>query len=139
MIRKFSSTCSQARPLNRIVVCAAIFSLPALAHHSHNAYEVTQWSDLEGTVSEVHLMNPHSWIYLDVTEENGETTTWALEAASPNSIMENGVKNEDVRPGDHIKVRIHLLRDGTNGGLLGFVTPMHGDQSRGHGVELEWD
>ena len=139
MIRKFSSTCVPARPLNRIMVCAAIFSLPALAHHSHNAYEVTQWSDLEGTVSEVHLMNPHSWIYLDVTEENGETTTWALEAASPNSIMENGVKSEDVRPGDHIKVRIHLLRDGTNGGLLGFVTPMHGDLARGHGVERPWN
>lgn len=139
MTRNFSSTSIQIRTLSLIVICTAIFTLPALAHHSHNAYEITEWSDLEGTVSEVHLMNPHSWIYLDVTGENGETTTWALEAASPNSILENGVESEDVRPGDRIKVRIHLLRDGTNGGLLGFVTPMHGDQARGHGVELEWD
>ena len=135
MIRKFR----RARRLRLLPMFAAALSLPAWAHHSHQAYEVTQWADLEGTVSEVHLMNPHSWIYLDVAEENGETTTWALEAAGPNSIMENGVKSEDVRPGDRIKVRIHRLRDGTNGGLLGFVTPMHGDQARGHGVELEWD
>lgn len=53
--------------------------------------------------------------------------------------MQNGVTPEDVRPGDPINVRCHLLRDGTNGCLLGFVTPMHGDQARGHGVELEWD
>lgn len=113
--------------------------LPAGAHHSHNAYEVTVWSELEGTVREVHLMNPHSWLYLDVTDENGETTTWALEAANPGAIFENGVKAEDVKPGDLIRVRFHLLRDGTNGGLLGFVTPMHGDPARGHDVELEWD
>jgi hypothetical protein len=50
-----------------------------------------------------------------------------------------GVKKEDVRVGDQIKVRCHFLRDGTNGCLLGFVTPMHGDKARGHGVELEWD
>jgi hypothetical protein len=121
----------------------AAFTLAALApawgHHSHNAYEVTVWSILEGTVREIHLMNPHSWIYLDVTGEDGRVTTWGLEAANPGAIFENGVKPEDVKSGDRVKVRVHLLRDGTNGGLLGFVTPIHGDAARGHGVELEWD
>jgi hypothetical protein len=135
MIRQIKRASMKA--LSAVIVAAA--SLPIWAHHSHNSYEVTVWSSLEGTVKEVHLMNPHSWIYLDVVDANGETTTWALEAAGPGSIMENGVKPEDVRPGDRIEVRLHLLRDGTNGGLLGFVTPMHGDQARGHGVELEWD
>ena len=128
------------RSVNSLLALYAVaLAFPAWAHHSHNAYEVTVWSDLEGTVRDVYLMNPHAWIYLDVTDENGETTTWSLEAASPISIMENGVEPEDVRPGDWIKVRIHLLRDGTNGGLLGFVTPLHGDRTRGHGIELEWD
>lgn len=111
----------------------------ASAHHSHNAYEVTVWSTLEGTVREIHLMNPHSWIYLDVADASGETTTWSLEAANPAAIFENGVKAEDVKVGDRIQARFHVLRDGTNGGLLGFVTPLHGDSARGHGVELEWD
>ena len=128
------------RSVNSLLALYAVaLAFPAWAHHSHNAYEVTVWSDLEGTVRDVYLMNPHTWIYLDVTDENGETSTWSLEAASPISIMENGVEPEDVRPGDRIKVRIHLLRDGTNGGLLGFVTPLHGDRTRGHGIELEWD
>jgi hypothetical protein len=39
--------------------------------------------------------------------------------------------------GDTIKVRCHLLRDRGEGCLLGFVTPMHGDKARGHGVEIE--
>lgn len=111
----------------------------ARAHHSHNAYEVTVWTTIEGTVKEVHIMNPHSWIYLDVTDDSGKVTTWALEAANPSQIYENGVKAEFVQPGDPIRARVHLLRDGTNGALLGFITPLHGDAARGDGVELEWD
>lgn len=121
------------------LLVAASLAFPAVAHHSHNAYELKVWTTLEGTVNQVHLINPHSWIYLDVTDEQGETTTWALEAANFSAFFAKGVKQEDVQPGDLIRVRIHVLRDGTNGGLLGFVTPLHGDPARGHGIELEWD
>ena len=127
------------RLLTLAAMCAVVFGVPASAHHSHNAYEVTKWSILEGTVKEVHLITPHSWVYLEVKDEKAEATVWALEAAGPNAILQNGVKREDVRVGDRIKARCHLLRDGTNGCLLGFITPMHGDKARGHGVELEWD
>lgn len=120
-------------------ICVVALALPAWAHHSHNGYEVTVWTDLEGTVSELHLIVPHSWVYLDVEDDSGETVTWALEAAGPNRMIENGAKREDVQVGDRIKVRCHVLRDGSNGCLLGFVTPDHGDMARGHGVEIHWD
>ena len=129
----------QCRFLGLAIICLVTLGITASAHHSHNAYEVTKWSPLEGTVKEVHLVVPHSWIYLDVKDAKGELTTWALEAAGPGEIMRNGVKREDVKVGDKIKVRCHLLRDGTNGCLLGFITPDHGDMARGHGVEKEWD
>jgi hypothetical protein len=73
-------------------------------------------------------------VYLDVKGD-----VWALEATNPQGIFLKGVKKEDVKVGDTIKVRCHLLRDGDNGCLLGFVTPQHGDVARGHGVEREWD
>lgn len=120
-------------------ICVIALALPAWAHHSHNGYEVTVWTDMEGTVSELHLIVPHSWLYLDVEDDNGEAVTWALEAAGPNRMIQNGAKREDVQVGDRIKVRCHVLRDGSNGCLLGFVTPDHGDPARGHGVEIHWD
>ena len=125
--------------LGVVIICVLSLGLRGSAHHSHNAYEVTQWSPLEGVVKELHWVVPHSWVYLDVKDAKGELTTWALEAAGPNAIMANGVKREDVKVGDKIKVRCHFLRDGTNGCLLGFITPDHGDTARGHGVEREWD
>ena len=109
------------------------------AHHSHANYDISKWLVLEGTVKQVIMIAPHSLVYLDVKDEKGETVTWALEATNPIGIMGNGVKREDVRAGDTIKVRCHVLRDGAKGCLLGFVTPTHGDKARGHGVEREWD
>ena len=114
-------------------------AVPLVAHHSHANYDVTTWTVMEGTVKQLVLMAPHSIVYLDVQDEKGGVTTWALEATNQRGILNNGVKREDVQPGDHIEVRCHLLRDGAKGCLLGFVTPMHGDAARGNGVELEWD
>jgi hypothetical protein len=127
------------RHVGLVIMCMAALVLPVWAHHSHNAYEITVWSPLEGIVKEVHFINPHSWVYIEVKNEKGEAMLWALEAAGRQAILNNGVKTEDVRVGDLVKVRCHLLRDGSNGCLLGFVTPMHGDQARGHGVEKHWD
>jgi hypothetical protein len=94
---------------------------------------------LEGTVTEVHLINPHSWVYIEVKDAKGQMTLWALEATGPNGLLNNGIKREDVKPGDTVRVRCHALRDGGPGCLLGFLTPTHGDVARGHGIEKEWD
>jgi len=117
----------------------AALGTPLGAHHSHANYDVSTWVVLEGTVKQLVLMAPHSVVYLDVKDDQGNVATWALEATNQRGILNNGVKPEDVRPGDAIKVRCHRLRDGAKGCLLGFVTPMHGDSARGHGVEKEWD
>lgn len=119
--------------------CVSCLTASALAHHSHGNYDVQTWTIMEGTIKQVIFIVPHSIIYLDVKGERGDTTTWSLEATNPQGIFLKGVKKEDVLVGDKIKVRCHLLRDGGKGCLLGFVTPMHGDKARGHGVEIEWD
>ena len=127
------------RSLCLALACAVSLVVPAAAHHSHNNYDTSKWTAMEGTVTEVHRLVPHSWIYMDVTDAKGQKATWALEATGPGGLEKVGIKVNDVRPGDRIKVRCHLLRDGSTGCLLGFVTPIHGDVARGHGVEKDWD
>jgi hypothetical protein len=127
------------RILSLSILCAFFLSMPFVAHHSHGNYDVSKWVPAEGTVKEVHWMNPHSWIYMEVKDDKGKASQWSLEAADPAALQRQGIKREDIKPGDPIKVRCHRLRDGSNGCLLGFVTPMHGDTARGHGIEKEWD
>ena len=80
-------------------VCAVFLALPVLAHHSHTNYAISDFTLLEGKVTEVHYLNPHSWVYIEVKDaKGGEPTVWALEAAGPMAITRNGVKKEDRKP-----------------------------------------
>jgi hypothetical protein len=129
----------QSKVFGLTALLIASMALPLWAHHSHGQYLLSEFTVLEGTLKEVHYLNPHSWLRLEVKNESGQATLWALEADGPTSIFGNGVKKGDVVAGDTIKVRCHRLSDGSNGCLLGFVTPTHGDAARGHGIEREWD
>lgn len=128
----------------RLAAAAAVLAVfpgvPGGAHHSHGNYELSDFTHLEGTVREVHWINPHSWIFLEVPGEDDEgAAMWAMEATNPAGLVRNGIGRDHVLPGDPVRVRCHRLKDGSDGCLLGFVTPLHGDPARGHGVEKEWD
>jgi hypothetical protein len=104
------------------LICSLFVMVPAWAHHSHGNYNMTQYTNLKGKVTEVHWINPHSWIYLEVTNEKGETDMWALEGASVTQLSRKGWSKESIKTGDSISVRCHQLRDNTNGCLLGYVS-----------------
>ena len=96
------------------------FAVSVSAHHSHGQYDET-FKDIEGVVKEVHLLTPHSWIYLEVKDASGAPQVWALEATSRARARTNGVTRESLKVGDTVKARCHPLRDKTNGCLLGFL------------------
>ena len=108
-----------------VLVGAVAFTVVAAAHHSHGNYQ-QYFVDLEGTVTDVQLINPHSWIYMDVRGANGEAVSWALEATGTGGLARLGIVRGYVKPGDKIKVRCHPLRDGSEGCLLGFVQAADG-------------
>jgi len=106
-------------------MCAVAFSLPAGAHHSHGNYLDT-FRDVEGVVTEVHFVVPHSWVYIQVKDASGQPQLWALEATGRGGLEKLGVTREYIKPGDPIKARCHPLRDGSNGCLLGFLKARDG-------------
>ena len=116
----------QFKSLGLATLCVVFLTLPALAHHSHGNYQMTEYTLLEGTVTEVHWITPHSWIYIEVIDEGGEPAVWALEGAGLARLRSIGWTEDSVKVGDPVSVRCHQLRDGSNGCLLGFVTPEGG-------------
>lgn len=103
----------------------ALFVLPVAAHHSHGNYADT-FVDVEGVVKQVHLLNPHSWVYVEVKNASGQPQTWALEATNVIGLQRIGVTREYIKAGDAIKARCHPLRDGSRGCLLGFLKARDG-------------
>ena len=107
-------------------ICMAVTALPMLAHHSHGNYEDT-FMDIQGVVKEVHLVVPHSWVYVEIQDAKaGEAQVWALEATGRTQLQKIGVTADTIKPGDTIKARCHHLRDGSNGCLLGFLKTKDG-------------
>ena len=119
----------QLRPLHSVLAALAVTAAPALGHHSHAKYWETEWVELEGTVQAVHWVNPHTWIYLDVThEEAAKTGAWALEGASVTTLRRDGWTADSIKAGDTLSVRCHPLKDGSRGCLMGFVVMDDGSE-----------
>ena len=105
-------------PCKRLIVLtlAALAMMPitAQAHHAFaSSFDVNQPIALKGKVSKVELINPHSWIYIDVTDEKGETKTWRIEGGSPNALYRNGITKESVPLGAEIVINGYKARDGS--------------------------
>jgi hypothetical protein len=100
-------------------------TLSASAHHSHGQYDES-FRDISGIVKELHLLTPHSWLYIEVKDASGTPEVWALEATTRAQLEQAGVTRSYVKAGDLVKARCHPLRDRTNGCLLGFLKAADG-------------
>jgi DNA/RNA endonuclease YhcR with UshA esterase domain len=90
--------------LSTWLVLLAALTPAALAHHSVSMYDMDHPTTLKGTVSRLEWTNPHGYIYLDVKDDKGETTEWAIEINSPNFLKHNGWTSTIVKPGDVVTV-----------------------------------
>ena len=85
------------------------------AHHSFAAeFDANKTFTMSGTVTKVEWQNPHTFFYIDVTDEkSGKTTNWAMEMGSPNGLMRNGWTRNTLKIGDKVTVEGALARDGS--------------------------
>jgi len=90
----------------------AFASLPVSAHHSGAMFDYTQLVEVTGVVKQFQYTNPHSWLIIDVTNEDGSVTTWGFEAEGPSSLMRAGIRRSDLPPGTEITIRGNPLSDG---------------------------
>jgi len=98
-----------------IAFAAVILSaLPAWAHHAFAAeFDAKKPVHLEGVVTKVELINPHSWIHVDVKNANGTVTSWMVEAGSPNVLLRRGFTKTTIAPGTPVIVEGFQSKDGS--------------------------
>ncbi len=109
----------------------------AFAHHSVlGQFDPRKRMELNGVISRVDWINPHIYVYLDVEEESGETTTWRLESVPPAYLYKAGVTQEMLMAaGESVNIDVILARDETQN--LGFIIKIH--YPDGHYYQLSDD
>jgi hypothetical protein len=85
------------------------------AHHAFTAeFDANQPIILKGVVSKAEWVNPHSWVYLDVKDDTGKTTTWAIECGAPNALLRRGWNKNSLPIGSAIVVDGYRAKNGSS-------------------------
>ena len=106
------------------VILAAV---PAAAHHAFAAaFDDTKPINLQGKVTKVELVNPHSWIWIDVTGKDGKVTTWGIEGGPPSNLFRNGITKTSLPIGTEIKLFGYQAKSGEPRGVGVFVEYLDG-------------
>jgi len=113
-------------PVIGMVACVAGNPMAVVAHHSFSNYDMKTDTTLTGTVERFEWTNPHTYLYLNVSNPDGGTREWAVEFAAIGHLLRMGITKETFEPGDRVTVVGHLARNGSNSMTFSSITKANG-------------
>jgi hypothetical protein len=106
---------SKARKIFAVTAAATALAATTLtqAHHSFAAeFDVKKPVEFKGKVVKVELINPHSWVHIEITTASGGKEVWMVEGGSPNALFRKGITKQSIPVGAELAVTGYQARDG---------------------------
>jgi hypothetical protein len=83
--------------MTRLVAFLAVLSgcaVPAFAHHGPGTFELGKSVTYTGKLTRVDFVNPHSWLYFEITDANGRVSKHRCEMRSAHTLRRSGWSKE---------------------------------------------
>ena len=110
-------------------VALTLAAAPLLAHHAFSAeFDADRPLQLHGTVTKTEWINPHSWIHIDVKDDDGTVQSWAIECGAPNALIRRGLNKNSIPAGTELVVDGYGAKDGSNTANARDITLPDGSQ-----------
>lgn len=92
-----------------------VLAAPVFAHHSFAAeFDLDKPITLHGVAVKWEMINPHSYLTIDVKNDDGSVTRWSIEMGAPSALYRNGWRKDSVKVGDELTIDGYRARDGSN-------------------------
>ena len=95
-----------------IIVTATVVGLatPALAHHSFGEFQMDKPLKLTGTLTDMHLINPHSYMEIEVVDASGKKSHMRCEMRAATLLKRSGWSAEMFKVGSRVEIEGHPHR-----------------------------
>ena len=101
-------------PRVAIIAAVILLSVPfGQAHHGLARFDTTHIVTVKGTITRFDWINPHAYVYADITDAQGKTANWMLECGSLGMLSRFGWSLDVVKKGDKVTVYGFVAKDGS--------------------------